>query len=239
MKPQEILGMVEEAAGTRMFEDRKDKAKKTMAKKDKRLQELSNILTEEIAPKLNKLREEKRAFLEYQKAESELERIERVLKAWDWTDYQTRLQSATENIEEKKQAKKQLEADKKQLKQEIDIAEKGLHRAHKKREEEMKKGGKISQLEEEVASLDKEVVKVRTQVEIKEGTVRDEEAGIRDRENEVQEVSHTFIPIIHQCSLSLCISSMKPPSRKRKLTSTTSQLNSNLSKLPTKPPQTS
>jgi hypothetical protein len=35
MKPAEILGMVEEAAGTRMFEERKEKAVKTMAKKDK------------------------------------------------------------------------------------------------------------------------------------------------------------------------------------------------------------
>jgi hypothetical protein len=34
MRPQEILGMVEEAAGTRMFEERKDKAKKTMGKKE-------------------------------------------------------------------------------------------------------------------------------------------------------------------------------------------------------------
>ncbi len=33
MRPQEILGMVEEAAGTRMFEERKEKAKKTMGKK--------------------------------------------------------------------------------------------------------------------------------------------------------------------------------------------------------------
>lgn len=43
MKPPEILGMVEEAAGTRMFEDRKDKALKTIAKKDKKVEELNNV----------------------------------------------------------------------------------------------------------------------------------------------------------------------------------------------------
>src|SRR3954469_21834913 len=37
MKAVEILAMIEEAAGTRMFEDRKDKALKTMAKKDMKL----------------------------------------------------------------------------------------------------------------------------------------------------------------------------------------------------------
>ncbi|KAM9915692.1 hypothetical protein OXX80_013897, partial [Metschnikowia pulcherrima] len=33
MKPSEVLALIEEAAGTRTFEDRKDKALKTMAKK--------------------------------------------------------------------------------------------------------------------------------------------------------------------------------------------------------------
>jgi structural maintenance of chromosome 2 len=43
MKPAEILGMVEEAAGTRMFEERKDKAMKTMTKKDKKVEEIESV----------------------------------------------------------------------------------------------------------------------------------------------------------------------------------------------------
>jgi structural maintenance of chromosome 2 len=43
MKPAEILGMVEEAAGTRMFEERKDKAVKTMTKKDKKVDEIESV----------------------------------------------------------------------------------------------------------------------------------------------------------------------------------------------------
>src|ERR1700729_1701453 len=86
MRPQEILGMVEEAAGTRMFEERKDKAKKTMGKKEKRVDEITWLLTEEITPKLDTLREEKRSFLQWQKACTELERIGRVLRAWEWTE---------------------------------------------------------------------------------------------------------------------------------------------------------
>jgi len=41
MRPQEILGMVEEASGTRMFEERKDKAKRPWVK---RRNELSRLL---------------------------------------------------------------------------------------------------------------------------------------------------------------------------------------------------
>lgn len=43
MKPQEILGMVEEASGTRMFEERKEKAMVQMGKKDKTLVELQSV----------------------------------------------------------------------------------------------------------------------------------------------------------------------------------------------------
>jgi structural maintenance of chromosome 2 len=43
MKPPEILGMIEEAAGTRMFETKKEKAMKTIEKKSKKLIEIDNV----------------------------------------------------------------------------------------------------------------------------------------------------------------------------------------------------
>lgn len=43
MRPAEILSMIEEAAGTSMFEDKKDKAVKTMARKEKRLDEIQEV----------------------------------------------------------------------------------------------------------------------------------------------------------------------------------------------------
>ena len=58
MRPKEILGMVKEAAGMCMFEEQKDKAKKTIGKKEKRVDETTALLTEEIAPKLDTLHAE-------------------------------------------------------------------------------------------------------------------------------------------------------------------------------------
>jgi len=43
MRSVEILAMVEEAAGTRMFEDKKESAIKTIEKKDKKLDEISVV----------------------------------------------------------------------------------------------------------------------------------------------------------------------------------------------------
>ncbi len=44
MKPQQILGMIEEAAGTRLYEDRKEKALKAIVKKDVKLSQSSLVL---------------------------------------------------------------------------------------------------------------------------------------------------------------------------------------------------
>lgn len=102
MKAAEILAMIEEAAGTRMFEDRKEKATKTMAKKEMKVLEIEGLLKEEIEPKLDKLRGEKRAWLDYQKTQSELERLTRVVTAADYVRAGEKMKSASQEHELKK-----------------------------------------------------------------------------------------------------------------------------------------
>jgi structural maintenance of chromosome 2 len=108
MKPQEILGLIEEAAGTSMFEDKKGKAIKTMERKQKKMEEIqqarpsvcscvrhfndrcAQLLSEEITPKLDRLRDEKRTYIEFQKASSELEVMTRLVVAYDWVQSKAR-----------------------------------------------------------------------------------------------------------------------------------------------------
>jgi structural maintenance of chromosome 2 len=67
MRPPEILSMIEEAAGTRMFETKKSAALKTIEKKGSKLDEINKVIEEDITPKLEKLRGERSSFIEYQK----------------------------------------------------------------------------------------------------------------------------------------------------------------------------
>ncbi|KAF8621947.1 hypothetical protein AX15_007380 [Amanita polypyramis BW_CC] len=192
MRPQEILGLVEEAAGTRMFEERKDKAKKTMSKKEKRVQEITSILEEEIIPKLNKLREEKRSYLQYQKTCTELERIGRILRAWEWTEGKKRVRSKEAELDTKKLEAKEYHEYKARLSREVKAAEKDVEDVIRKRDAEIKKGGKLKLLEEQVTELGKVIVKIRTQVELKQGTIQDEETKTTGLENEIQELQSVF-----------------------------------------------
>jgi structural maintenance of chromosome 2 len=189
MRPQEILGMVEEAAGTRMFEERKDKAKKTMSKKDKRVQEITTLLDEEITPKLDRLREEKRAYLQYQKSLTELERIGRLLRAWEWTEGNSKVERKQAEIDEAQEKRGAVNEQKETLSEEIAAAEEGMKEVEKQREKELKKGGKFKKLEEEASELDKLVEKLRTQVEIKETTIKEEEKRVAEASGESQDVS--------------------------------------------------
>lgn len=43
MRPQEVLSIIEEASGTRMFEDKKLKAIVTLEKKDEQLKEINSV----------------------------------------------------------------------------------------------------------------------------------------------------------------------------------------------------
>ena len=65
MKPAEILGMIQEAAGTKMYELKKSQAIKTMNKKQVKVNEINTILEEEITPQLEKLRREKTHYLQW------------------------------------------------------------------------------------------------------------------------------------------------------------------------------
>lgn len=188
MRPQEILGMVEEAAGTRMFEERKDKAKKTMGKKEKRVQDITSLLQEEITPKLNTLKAEKRSFLQWQKACSEFEKSDRVLKAWEWTEMMERARRKEEEIEEKHAAEQSINDKKKRLTKEISAAETQMEQVAKERDKELKKGGRFKQLEEDVQELGKAVVKIRTQIDLKNGTISDEKARVQGLETALTEV---------------------------------------------------
>ena len=191
MRPQEILGMVEEAAGTRMFEDRKDKAKKTMSKKDKRVQELTSILAEEITPKLNNLRTEKQQFLAWQKERAELERIGRVLRAYEWTLATRRVQTVDDEIEQRRANQAEQEKSKKKLSKDLKVAEKEYEDVKKRREAELRKGGKLKKLEEEVADLEKELVKFQTQVDLANGNIADEKKNIATEQEQLDALQAT------------------------------------------------
>ena len=136
-----------------MFEDCKDKAKKTTSKKDKQVQELRSILAEEITPKLDNLHAEKDQFLAWQKERAELECIGRVLRVYEWTVATRCVQTVDDKIEQKKAEHARLDKLKKKLSKDLKLAEKEHKDVKARQEAELWKGGRLKKLEEEVTEL--------------------------------------------------------------------------------------
>ena len=162
------------------------------------------LLREEIDPKLEKLRAEKRSYLEYQKATSELERLTRLVKAYEWTLAVDKASKAATHLKQKKDAIEEAKSDVSRGGREVDGMEKEIADLHRKREkvsdrelwimngahvQEMAKGGKIQALTDAVNALERELVKTKTQVEIFEGTVKDEAGRVEAAKKGVTDVS--------------------------------------------------
>jgi len=94
MKPPEILGMVQEAAGTRMFDQKKDAALRTIAKKQTKVDEITEVLTNEIMPLLEKLRQERSDYEKWSTLNAERERLERFCTAYKFAKAMQLLEEA-------------------------------------------------------------------------------------------------------------------------------------------------
>jgi len=64
------------------------------------------------------------------------------------------------------------------------------------RDRELKKGGKVTRMEEEAKELEKVVNKLRTQAKIKEGVIKDEEAARKASGRELSEVRPSSLLVV-------------------------------------------
>lgn len=192
MKPLEILSMIEEAAGTRMFEERKEKAIKNIAKKEAKVQEINTLLSEEIEPKLEKLRTEKRAWLEFQQVQSELERATKLVVAYDYNRLNEKVSRAAADLQAKQQSIADVELTQKRLKQEINKIVTDIAGINALREKEMRKGGKFSKLEAKAKDLSHELVRLTTNIELKGGSLAEDRASLKLAVQGLHELEETI-----------------------------------------------
>ncbi|KAG0191422.1 Structural maintenance of chromosomes protein 2 [Apophysomyces sp. BC1034] len=170
MKPMEILSMVEEAAGTKMFEDRKNKAFVTMAKKERKVEEINTILREDIAPRLDQLRAEKRVYLDYQKIESEMERLNRLIVAFEYHRHEEKLsRSGADNNARQSRVR--------ELKNVVDVLRSQLSSIEQEKttkKQESTSSAKFKELQKFAKDYSTQLVRLKTKHDLQDASVTDE-----------------------------------------------------------------
>jgi len=192
MKPPEILAMIEEAAGTRMFEEKKKKARETMAKKDKKLEEISSILNEEIFPKLDKLRNQKKEFIEYQKIETELDYLQRLIIAYDFRINQERLDRSDQDLQLKQKVLEELNNKYNEFEEQKKVMEKEINEITLEREKELKTGGHFQELDETVKEISRKLVKIKTQKNLKIDSMKEEAKSLESLDSNIHDVEEAI-----------------------------------------------
>jgi len=100
MKADEILGLIEEAAGTRMYEAKRVNAINMIQKKQIKLDELNTILSEEITPTLSRLRNERQVYLKWSKNNADVERLQRFVIAAEYHAAKAAIAKGQSSVEE-------------------------------------------------------------------------------------------------------------------------------------------
>ncbi len=94
MKPVEILSMIEEAAGTKMYDVKKANALQTIEKKNAKLNEIERVLREDITPQVERLKTERTAYIEYQKCDREYLHLHKIAVAHQFWEAEAAAQQA-------------------------------------------------------------------------------------------------------------------------------------------------
>ncbi|XP_009880428.1 PREDICTED: structural maintenance of chromosomes protein 2 [Charadrius vociferus] len=191
MKPAEILAMVEEAAGTRMYECKKIAVQKTIEKKDNKLKEIDMVLNEEITPTLKKLKEERSSFLEYQKVVRSAEHLSRLCTAYQFFLAEKTKTSAAEAL-------KEMQSNVVKLCESMAESEKKLKQADEEIVEMEKKRDKatsttLRSLEDALSEIQRASTREQSALDLKKQNLKNEENKYEELVKSMQEDSKALV----------------------------------------------
>ena len=176
MKPIEILGLLEEAAGTSIYQMKKDSSLKMIKKKENKLEEITKLLNEEISPQLAQLMKDKQNYLRWKNVEDEIFKIKKVLHAFDYFTYSNNLNEKSNELVQYKSQRENLQSDLNRILIEIEEIEKNLKNLEEKY--------KIN-FDNSIKDLEKKVNEEKTNIIAKNKKIEILKKNYKNYENEI------------------------------------------------------
>ena len=190
MKPPEVLSMLEEATGVRLFEDQKTKALKTLALKQVKVDELDKVLREEITPTLEKRRAESEQYQRWVRNTQELDRKRRFVVAHTYYTQQQLLEKAKETEERLGAEVNELEKSTKGYNTQLEEVKEELRIWTNKRKEES--GKDMQELESKENTVSKELVQCESEMQYQTKTLKEELALIATLTQNLKDVEESI-----------------------------------------------
>jgi structural maintenance of chromosome 2 len=130
------------------------------------------LLKEEITPKFEKLRKEKALYLEFQKTEAEIERLKKLVVAFDYHLNQSKLNSSETDFKKKSKKIEELKELNEVAQTELVETNEQMKQLAAKKQKEA--GGQLGKFEEKTEKLSESLVRLKTQTDNKRESVKEE-----------------------------------------------------------------
>ncbi|XP_005061195.1 PREDICTED: structural maintenance of chromosomes protein 2 [Ficedula albicollis] len=191
MKPPEILAMIEEAAGTRMYECKKIAAQKTIEKKESKLKSIQTVLNEEISPSLQKLKEERASYLEYQKLVREIEHLSHFCIAYQFALAEETKVSSTDMLKEMQSNVEKFQESRAEIQQKVKQLNEDIAEMEKEKDKEV--GGTLRALEAALSENQRVNTKARSALDLKKQNLKSEEVKYNELVTRMQKDSKALV----------------------------------------------
>ncbi|KAM0909956.1 hypothetical protein ACQ4PT_014479 [Festuca glaucescens] len=191
MKPPEILSMLEEAAGTRMYEMKKESALKTLEKKQNKVEEINKLLDDEILPALEKLRKERCQYMKWANGNTELDRLKRFCIAYEFVQAEKVREGALSGVNQIRGKIVELDESTEKLNGEIHEMDKNI--ATLAAEKEAKLGGEMKVLSEKVDKIQHALIKETSLMNNEEETLRSEEKAAEKILKNIEDIKRSIV----------------------------------------------
>ncbi|XP_014739567.1 PREDICTED: structural maintenance of chromosomes protein 2-like [Sturnus vulgaris] len=191
MKPPEILAMIEEAAGTRMYECKKIAVQKTIEKKESKLKSIQTVLNEEISPTLQKLKEERATYLEYQKLVREIEHLNRLCVAYQFFLAEETKVSSTDMLNEMQSNVEKFQESRAEIQQKVKQLNEDIAEMEKQKDKEV--GGRLRELEAALSEDQRVNTKAQSALDLKKQNLKSEEVKYNELITRMQKDSKALV----------------------------------------------
>ncbi|XP_008627423.1 PREDICTED: structural maintenance of chromosomes protein 2 [Corvus brachyrhynchos] len=191
MKPPEILAMIEEAAGTRMYECKKIAVQKTIEKKESKLENIQMVLNEEISPTLQKLKEERASYLEYQKILREIEHVSRFCVAYQFAVAEETKMSSVDMLKEMRSDVQKFQESMAEIEQKVKQLNEDIAEMEKEKDKEV--GGRLRALEAALSENQRVNTKAQSALDLKKQNLKSEEVKYKELVTRMQKDSKALV----------------------------------------------
>lgn len=181
MKPPEILSMIEEAAGTSMYETKREKAMVTIHKKDSKLEELKSLINDNIQPKLDKLRKDQQQYQEYQKICRDVDYLTRIHISYRYLQCRKAVESSENTIQK---LTNDIEKNKETITKNIDEVEEIDEQV--KTIQEQLDDGDLKNLEKELDELNQKDAKIKASINATKTELTSEQTKLKTLEKNIK-----------------------------------------------------